>query len=587
MNRRYRKSIALLIPGVRFLRSYSLPLFRADLQAGITVAVFAVPQVMAYAMLAGLAPVNGLYTVIVASIVAAIWGSSPYVSTGPSNSAALLTAAAIAPFAGDGDPMKTVFVFALIVGFIRLALGLARAGTLVDFVSESAMLGFTVAVGVLIALGQLHHFLGVELVPNNWFLLKVAKTLTQIGQAKPGAVLIATGTIALMTGLHRYSKRFPVALAAIVLATICAELMDKVYPVPRVRDIAIVYPGLPAFRVYAVSLEEIWKMFPIALATALIGLIEVVAIAQVFGTKHGRRVHENQEFVGQGVSQLAAAFFQGIPCSGSFSRSALLEHTGVRTRFGNLFFGVCMAASVVFFARWFNYIPSAALAGLLVFIGFKLIDVRGIRRVWNTSRPDSVVMMIAFLVAIFVHVVYGLFAGIIASLIIFLSRARKLRLYELVPEANSQFSEMVYDGLEPHQRSEIVALSVHGDLFFGLAQLLHRQLRQILEQQCPRYVILLMGRAHSIDYSCWNVLFSIGDELERSGGKLLVCEAKPEVAGMFGKGAMDRKLPASQIFPLDVGPYHALRKAAAFAYEELGPNACLSPAWKEHLLVVD
>ena len=583
MNRRYRKSIALLVPGVRFLRSYSLSLFRADLQAGLTVAVFAVPQVMAYAMLAGLAPVNGLYTVIVASMVAAIWGSSPYVSTGPSNSAALLTAAAIAPFAGGGDPMKTVFVFGLLIGLIRLVLGLARAGTLVDFVSESAMLGFTVAVGVLIALGQLHHFLGVELVPNYWFVLKVANTLAQVGQANVGAILIASGTLALMTGLNRYSKRFPVALTAIVLATVCAELMENIYTVPRVRDIAVVHPGLPAFRVYTVSWEEIWTMLPIAFAAALIGLIEVVAIAQVFGTKHGRRVHENQEFIGQGMSQLVASFFQGIPCSGSFSRSALLEHTGVRTRFGNLFFGVCMAASLIFFARWFNFIPIAALAGLLLFIGFKLIDVRGVRRVWNTSRPDSVVMMITFLVAIFVHLEYGLFAGIIASLVIFLSRARKLRVYELVPGENAQFREIEYDGLGPHERSEIVALSVHGDLFFGLSQLLHRQLRQILGQQCPRYIILLMGRTHSIDYSCWNVLFSIGDELERSGGKLLVCEAKPEVAGMFGKGAMDRKLPASQIFPLDVGPYHALRKAAAFAYEGLGSNAYLSPAWKEHL----
>ena len=246
-----------------------------------------------------------------------------------------------------------------------------------------------------------------------------------------------------------------------------------------------------------------------------------------------------------------------------------------------------MAASVVFFARWFNFIPIAALAGLLLFIGLKLIDVRGVRRVWNTSRPDAIVMMITFLVAIFVRLEYGLFAGIIASLIIFLSRARKLRLYELVPEANSQFSEMVYDGLEPHQRSEIVALSVHGDLFFGLSQLLHRQLRQVLRNQCPRYIILLMGRTHSIDYSCWNVLFSIGDELERSGGKLLVCEAKPEVAGMFGKGAMDRKLPPSQIFPVDVGPYHALRKAAVFAHEGLGSKVCLSPAWKKYLSEVD
>ena len=571
-----------LVPDLGFLRTYDLPQFRADLQAGVTVAVFAVPQVMAYAILAGIAPAQGLYAVIVASVVAALWGSSPYVSSGPSNSAALLTAVAIAPFAAQGDVMQAVFVFALLVGVIRLLLGLVGASTLVEFVSESAMIGFTVAVGTLIALGQLHHFLGVEMSRHYWFVAKITDTLFQLPQANPGAVIIASGTLGLMVGLNRYSKRFPVALAAIALATVTAELLHSRFPVPRVRDIAEVLPALPVIALHAISWEMIRTMFPFALAASVIGLIEVVTIGRVFATKHGQRVDENREFIGQGIAQIAAACFQGMPCSGSFSRSALMEHTGVRTRMGNVAFGIVVGAAILFFARWFNYIPIASLAGLLLFIGVRLIDVRGVRRVWKTSRPDAAVMAITFVVTVFVHLEYGIFAGIIASLVVFLQRARVLRLYELVPATGPRFREILYDGSDHHAPSDLVALSVHGNLFFALAQLLHRQIEEIVESQQPRFLILRMRRTHSIDYSCWNELLQIADIMEKRGGKFLVCEARPEVAAMFSRGGMDRVLPPAQVFAYDQALYGALRRAAAAAQQGLGPDANLSPEWQAY-----
>jgi SulP family sulfate permease len=291
-------------------------------------------------------------------------------------------------------------------------------------------------------------------------------------------------------------------------------------------------------------------------------------------------VDETREFIGQGMAQLAAACFQGMPCSGSFSRSALLEHTGVRTRMGNVLFGLFMGAAILFFAPWFNHIPIASLAGLLLFIGFRLIDVKGVYRVWSTSRPDATVMVITFVVTVFVHLEYGIFAGIVASLVVFLHRARVLRLYELTPVGGPRFREVLYDGTEAHAPSELVALSVHGNLFFALSQLLRRQLCDVIEQQQPRFLILRMRRAHSIDYSCWNELLSVADLLEKRGGKLLVCEARPEVAAMFARGGMDRVLPPSQIFAYDQALYGALHRAAHAAYEELGPEASLSPAWR-------
>ena len=581
MHKRNQKSIRLL-PDFSYLRTYSRSLFRSDIQAGLTVAVFAVPQVMAYAMLAGVPPVNGIYTVIVASVVAALWGRSPYVSTGPSNSAALLTAAAIAPFAGQGDPMQTVFVFALMVGLIRLALGLVRAGVMIEYVSEAAMLGFTVGIGTLIALGQLHHFIGVETSRHVWFVAKITEILTQVPEANPGAVLIAVGTIVTMFGLNRYSKRFPVALTAIVLATLFAELLGNRITVSRVSDIALVTSGLPAFRLHGVDLSILPRLFPIAVAVSIIGLVEVSTIAQIFATKHGERVNENQEFIGQGFAQIVSAFFQGIPCSGSFSRSAFLEHTGVRTRFGNVCFALCMAPALVFFARWLNYIPIAALAGLLFFIGFRLIDVSRVRRVMHTSRPDAAVMAITFLVTVFVHIVYGIFAGILASILMFLRRARILRMYELVPGDDARFLERPYIYETEHPRSDLVALSVTGDLFFAVAQPLRDRLTQVVEEQQPKHLILRMRRAYSIDYSCWEVLLSVASELQKRGGKLYLCGVQPIVEYMISRGGLDEVLPPEQIFSQDEALFGALHRAAAVAYDSLEGDVLLSPEWADY-----
>lgn len=577
-----RKAISLW-PTLGFVRRYSLPFFRADLQAGATVAIFAVPQVMAYAMLAGVPPVYGLYTVLVASLLGAVWGWSPQISTGPSNSAALLTAAAIASHAGAGDLMSTIFLFGLMVGVIRLLLGLVRAGGMIDYVSEAAMLGFTVGIGTLIAFGQLHHVFGVAKPESRWFVVRLVEVFQQLGHANIAAFLIAAGTWLLMVLLRKQSRRFPVALTAILLATVAVEVLGAVVTVDRVRDIAEVRAGLPRPVFHALDWGLAVDLLPFAVAVAVIGLIEVATIAKVLGARQALVENDNQEFIGQGIAQLGATLFQGIPCSGSFTRSALLEHTGARTRLAGVYLSLCMALALVFIARWLNFIPIASLAGLLFFIGFRLVNVAQVRHVWATSGPDAAIMIITFLVTVFIHIEYGIFTGVIASGVLMLRRARRLQVFEVVPRGASGFEEVVYDEMQPHAVSAIVALDIHGNLFYAQAAILRDQLDAVLERQQVQWLVIRMRRVYSMDYSCWGVLQACASELRQRGGGLLVCDLQSPVLGMFERGGMDDVVPAEHLIPETGSQYGALRNAVRTIPSETVPPARLSGAWREWL----
>lgn len=572
------------IPDFSELRGYSWPRCGLDLQAGVTVAVFAVPQAMAYAMLAGVAPVHGLYAAMVMSLVACLWGSSPYLNTGPTNSAALLTFAAVLPFLEGVHPLAAVFVFTLLIGILRMSFGLLRLGALVDFVSEPTLLGFTVGAGVLIAMGQIHHLLGVEASRHPWFVLRMAEVFAHVPDANLYAVGIALGALVLMVALDRHNGRLPVALGVIVLATLAAEWLGERAGLMRVQDIAVVKAGLPAFKAYAVTPSMVVRLLPAAAAAAVVGLLEAISIGQVLAIRRGQRLNVNQEFFGQGLSHVVGAFFQGIPGSGSFSRSALIEQAGGQTRLANVFFALFTGAALLTVAHWLNLIPVAALSGLLLYIAYKLINVERIRQVWRISpRGDTLVMVLTFFVTVFVKIEYGLFAGIVAAMAFHLHRARRLHLFEMIPEGGIRFQEVAYDGVGVHQPSSLVALALHGEMFFGLAHRLRDVLGDVVREQGPSRIVLRIRRAYSIDYSCWSALFDFARAYRRRGGELYLCGLDEvdvltvEQAGMF------KAIPRENLYVHTPGVFKALRSAVKAAAGDLDQDAELSPAWKAYL----
>lgn len=360
MFRPRQNGISFIPPLLREWRDYGLRAFRGDMQAGVTVAVFAVPQVMAYAMLAGLAPVQGLYAAIIMSVVAALWGSSPYVNTGPTNSSALLTAAALASCHAGGDQATVLLTLTLMVGLLRVAAGGFRLGWIIRYVPESAFLGFTLGVGILIAIGQTHHLLGVPAPSTQWVPARLVETLRRLPEAGWGPLLTGLGVLATLLLLDRFARRWPVAVLAVAGAAGVAALLGPEAGIRLVRDLAPISGHLPPFGFQIAGIDQITGLFPAAVSLAVIGLMEAVSIGEHLAIKNRKPLNVNQEFVGQGLSQIATAFFQGFPGSGSFSRSALIEQAGGRTAVANVVFGVVLLAGVLGCPGLLGLIPVAA-----------------------------------------------------------------------------------------------------------------------------------------------------------------------------------------------------------------------------------
>lgn len=565
------------------LRSYQTRWLRFDLQAGATVALFAVPQVMAYAMLAGLPPAHGLYAAAVMSIVAALWGSSPFINSGPSNSASLLAASALVPFAVSGNPqslLPLVFQFTLLVGILRVTFGLLKLGHLVRFVPESATLGFVSGAGILIALGQMNHFLGVENshLPN--FLLRLLDVLSRIGDANGLTLSIGTATLICFAVFDRFSKRFPVALT--IIATATALVHFEKWSVATVRDIAPIPVGLPPFSAFALDFSRLGEMFGPALAVAVIGLIEAVAIGQTLALRHSQKFEVNQEFFGQGLSQIVSAFFGGLPGSGSFSRSALIEQCGGKTRLANIFFGVLIGACLIFAPGLLEKIPTAALAGLLFYSGFKLVSFQDLRRVYRTDRGDAGVLALTFFVTVFIKIEWGFFVGAMAALLIFLSRAKELQLFEIVPDGTARgWQERPYSPNSSHDKSAVVALSLHGDLFFGLAHALREQLTEILVVQEPQFVVIRLRRAASIDFSCWSALFDFAQSFQKRGGKLYLSGVRPEMCQLIQDAEMTSVLPSKQLVSQTDAPWSAFHESLERVGAQIDAQTQLAAPWRQ------
>lgn len=568
--------------------------WRVDAIAGLTVAVFAVPQAMAYAVLAGLPPVHGLYAAIVMSIAAALWGSSPFVNAGPTNTAALLSAAALAPLvtAGQVSALAGVFVLGLLAGVIRIAMGLLRMGWLIRFVPVPAFLGFIAAAELLIAFGQLHELLGVPVPTAVLAPLRIVEVLVHLPQSDGRALALGLGTCAVLWLGGRYAKKLPTALIAVLLAAAIAPWLERFFPdtqkILLVRDISAVPSALPALKFYFPSLEVWWAVLPGACAVAVIGLIEAVSIGQNLAHKHKSELNFNQEFFGQGVAQLSSALFGGVPGSGSFSRSALLETSGAKTPFANIFFGVFTATLLLLFPRIIEQIPLAALAGLLFYTGLKLFNPAAIIQVWRTSRPDFAVLAITFLVTFCGKIEWGFFVGIAVAMAIFLSQARQLQLFELVPTPHTpgargtRFEELPYTPGSRHEPSGVVALALHGDLFFGLAHELRTQLAEITRLQNPRFIVLRTRRAHSIDYSCWKALFDFAQLFRQNGGTLILTGMREDLQSVIQNAQMQDAFPTDCILAPTESAWGAFECGLEQISRQLDSETPLSQPWREY-----
>lgn len=412
-----------MFPFLPWVQTYNKQKAISDLVAGLTVAVVLVPQAMAYAMLAGLPPVYGLYAGLVGAGIAALFGSSTQLSTGPVAIVSFLVLTSLAPLATPetAEYITLAILLALLVGVIQFAMGAFRLGFIMNFVSHSVIVGFSSAAAIIIASTQIPSLLGVkveqhELVFETFYALVKAVPETHLPTLIVG-VLSVVG-ILFMKKIH---KIFPAALVAVVISIIASIYFD--FKAMGISVVGAVPSGVPFPTLPDLTLSSIFSLAGTAVVISVIGFMEAFAIAKSLAAKRKEKINVNQELIGQGLANIVVSFFKGYPVSGSFSRSAVNDSAGAMTGMSSVIVSFFVLLSLLFFAPYLYNLPKAVLAAIVIIAVVGLVDIKKFKHLWQIDRNDGAVALTTFAAAFILKPDYAIFIGIILSLVLFLRKS--------------------------------------------------------------------------------------------------------------------------------------------------------------------
>jgi SulP family sulfate permease len=565
------------VPAVESLRHYSLLTFRHDFIAGLTVAAVAVPQAMAYALVAGLDPQYGLYTAIVMTAVGAVLTSSKQLINGPTNaiSIALLSALVVVH---DEQKVPAAILVALMVGVLQTTITLLRLGDLTRFISHAVIVGFTAGAGILLVLDQIKNLLG--LVPHGSagdpFLKRFWLTISQSDGVHPWTAAVGLGTIAFVLFLRWVNVRIrrhvvPELLLGVIgmTALVWACGLDQ-KGVPVVRNIP---RALPSFAPPEVHWELVQKLSGSALAIAVLGLLEAIAMSKSLAARSGEKLDINQQCLSEGVANIAGSFFYCFPGSGSLTRSAINQHAGGMTQWSGVISAGAVAATVLVFAPLASYIPKAALAGILVVSAWRMVDRRQLLYHLRATRYDAVIVLATAISAVAISVEFCVLIGVFLSFILFVPRVTRVRLNELILTPQRLVRERVPND-PPCGR--ILIFNLEGELFFGSGPALEDEFA-IIERRAHediRVVVLRVKHARNPDGVCLGLLGDFVKRLEGRGITVLLCGVRPGMAKGLRNTGLATHLGYRRIFYETTAAWSSTLDAIRYAYELIGTEYC-------------
>lgn len=494
--------LTTFFPFLADLKHYTTRDLRGDLLCALTVTPMAIPQAMAYALIAGVHPQYGIYTAIFPVVVTALWGSSRFLIAGPTNSISMVLFSSLATVSIGGVlvsslpeevRMPYIFLIALLAGLIQIVMGLARLGDLTNFISHSVMTAFVAGAALLIAAGQLNTILGLSLPrAEGGFFPQVAATLAALDQTNPWSLGIAAATVVLALLFRRISRRFPSTLAALVVTSALSALLGAAdHGVKMVGSIPSVLPPLSLPQTLD---PDVWKalFFP-ALAMALLGTVESLAIGKQMASINRDTFDGSTELIGQGLGNVVAGLTSGLPGCGSFTRSALMFSSGGRTRFGVVFTGLLTLPMLLLLAPLVSWLPMPALSGVLLLACLQMVNMESLRLSFETTRSDRIVLLITLASTLIFDLERALFIGVILSLLLYIQRSSHPIVRKL-----SHNSPLLRD--VPDRPRGLVVYSIEGSLFFGAIHELERKLTK-LEKKEVRLIVLHITRVFWIDAS--------------------------------------------------------------------------------------
>ena len=503
---------------------------RSDLTAGLTGAVVVLPQGVAFATIAGMPPEYGLYAGMVPAIIAALFGSSWHLVSGPTTAASIVLFSSLSVYAepGSAEYVTLALTMTLMVGLIELGLGLARMGALVNFISHSVIVGFTAGAAILIASKQLKNFFGVE-IPRGGHLHDVLISFWgEIAHINGYVTIVAAVTLLSGIAVKRWLPRLPYLIVAMVAGSVVSMLINQIFgsETTGIATVGALPSSLPPLSSPSFSLDTIKNLAPASLAVTLFALTEAVSIGRSLGARSGQRIDGNQEFIGQGLSNIAGSFFSGYVATGSFTRSGLNYQAGAQTPLAAMFAGLFLIFIVLLVAPLAAYLPNAAMAGILFLVAWGLIDFHEIGHVLKTSRRETGIMAVTFFGALFLELEFAIFAGVLLSLVLYLMRVSKPRIISRVPDARLPGRKFNTDPSLP-SCPQLHILRIDGSLFFGSINHVQEAFAD-LEEQHPeqKHLAIVAEGINFADITGGAILVKEARRRKARGGNLYLMKVK-------------------------------------------------------------
>jgi sulfate permease, SulP family len=562
-------------------RNYGWVKGRSDLIAGLTVAAISFPQAIAYALIAGVDPKFGVYSAIVVTTVASIFGSSSHLINGPTSAISLLvfTALAFIDSENTNQLFEALFLLGVLVGTFQIIISVFKLGNLTRYISESVIIGFMAAASLLLAVGQLGNALGVKDKGNGHMqvLRRVWLTVFRGDAINYRALTLSVTAVLLAVVLRKLVQRFGWPQIDMLVVLIITALITYLagWSTPgaggrtAVSLAAKVPRSLPTPHIPDVHTGWLPELSTSALAIAFVGIIEALSIAKAIAHQTQQKIDYNRQIMAEGLANLAGGFFQSLPGSGSLSRSAINFQSGAKTRFSGIVSAATVAVALLLFAPLLRYVPQPALAGLLLVTAARLVDFKRLVYTLKASRYDAGLVIVTAITGIAIDLDKAVLLGVVLSILLFVPRAAKLKAKELIVTPERVVRERIpSDIADP----SIVIFDLEGELFFGAAPELDRHLAAIGERiraDDSKFVILRLKRVRHPDVVCIERIDHFLRELTERGVTVLLAGVRPDLIGALNNVGLQGWFPAEHVFPEEEVEYSATLKAVRHARSHL------------------
>ena len=561
---------ASIFPFLEWFRLTTKETIKADFIAGLTGAIIVLPQSVAFATIAGLPPEYGLYTAMVVPIIAAFFGSSFHLVSGPTTAISIVVFAAISKHAipGSEEFIAMALTLTFLAGVYQLVFGLAKFGMLVNFVSHNVVIGFTAGAALLIASSQVPYILGIEVVKGENFVDTWSALFSGLGEINLYLLVVGLSTLASSILVKLYKPQLPNLLIGMFVGGFIAFYLSNF--TQTIETVGVMPAYLPPLSTPDFSLNALKSLAPEAFAIALLGLIEASSIGRSIATKSNQKIDPSQEFVGQGASNIVASFFSSYASSGSFTRSGVNYEAGARTPLSAILAALFLMVIVFLVAPLIAYLPFAAMASVILVVSYNLIDFKNIKKTFSYSGSESVIFTVTFLATLLLELEFAIYLGVLLSLMLFIAKTSTPEIHTLAFGSSASEEPRKLQSIRKSpltQCPQLKIIRIDMSIYFGSINHIQKQISRIIDNQRIYHILIVASGVNFIDLAGMEGLLVEDKRLKKLNGSLYFVAVKSSVREFMEKAHFVDEIGEDNFFKIKEDAINKI-------YDRLDRNKC-------------